>query len=335
MARMKKKQAVQTSLEQMEIAQSRLDREKELEEAKKRKDNARPSLLKRVGASLLDFIFAALLAASLFAFSYFVIFPSTGYNKSTENIILAYEDSGLFYLENGQYEQLTSHYNEDVSPEKNYDVPITNFYKTNTRAIKDNMLEDYNNRKIASGCFELNEENELVRKHGVTDPTMKDYLEDEYKIAIRYFLRDPQMVYDYNNIKLTMFFSLFAVTTISSLFFYVLIPLIDKKKRTFGYMIAKLVPVMSNDFSLPKDSAIILRSIMFIVITYISTITIYFWLGGIAFASIPFFLNTVILSFSRTNSGLHDYATKINVINESHSNAFQNLTAITGDGCKR
>ena len=79
---MKKKEAIENSLEEMDARYQKEQIEKQKEEVSKRQDIARPSLLKRIGAALLDFIFAAIFAAGVFAFSYFVIFPSLGYQKT-------------------------------------------------------------------------------------------------------------------------------------------------------------------------------------------------------------------------------------------------------------
>ena len=126
---MKKEEAVDKTFNDANY-QTRSESDKEKERIENIKDSARPALLKRIGAGLLDFLFSASLFALLFVFSYFVIFPSLGYQDSTATIMSAYSDSGLYAQSNGNFVTLDQTYNSDLTPEENYDVPITNFYKT-------------------------------------------------------------------------------------------------------------------------------------------------------------------------------------------------------------
>ena len=325
MGKNNKREAIETGIRQMDAEQKELARKRELNDPEIKKDNARPYLIKRIGVALLDFVFMVLFAGGLFALSYFAIFPSLEYNNASETIITYHQDCHLFIEANGKYESITDNYNEDVTPEENYDVPISYYYKHDARAISEQQYDEYVNRKIASGYFALNEENECVRKEGINIQSMRMYLEDEYEIAVDYFYDTPELVRAYHVTSLTMFFALLIVIIISSAAIYVLVPLLDKKRRTFGYMIGKLIPVTSDTYNTPSIGAIVLRAFMFVVITYVSALTIYFWLGGIAFATIPLFINTVVLSFTRTNSGLHDFATKINVIKEDGVNSLKSL----------
>ena len=331
---MKKKEAIKSGIEQMDAEQRRLQEERERERLNKQKDNARPSLIKRIGAGLLDFVFAALLAGGLFTITYFSIFPSLGYQDSAAIILTSYEESGLFVVNNAQYEEMTSHYDDEErqTPESYYDVAISNYYLTNDRAVKANKNDEYVQRKLDSGYYELNEEGVCVRKNDVTPATAKTYLEKEYGLAVDFFYDDPDFNKAYRTTYDIMSYSLLIIISISAGFFYFAVPLLDNRYRTFGYMICRIIPVDSKTMGETRRSMIALRSFIFVIITYISPLTFYFWLGGFTYAFIPFFLNTVILSFSRTNSGLHDYASQINVINKSHTNAFATLQQITGQG---
>ena len=331
---MKKREAIKSGIEQMDAEQRKIQEERAREQLNKQKDNARPSLLKRIAAGLLDFAFAALLAGGLFTITYFSIFPSLGYQENAEIILTTHENSGLFVINNAQYEELTSHYDDEerLTPESYYDVKISHFYKTDDRAIKANKYDEYVQSKIDSGYYEINEEGNCVRKEEVNAATAKTFLEKEYKLAVDFFYEDPALNKAYNITYDIMSYSLLIIVSISVSVFYFAVPLLDNRYRTFGYMICKLIIVDSKTMQETNRLMIALRSFIFVIITYISPLTFYFWLGGFTYAFIPFFLNTVLLSFSRTNSGLHDYAAQVNVINKSHTNAFATLQQITGQG---
>ena len=328
---MKKKDAIDKGFEQM-AAQNNPQQEV-VDEVSKRKDIARPSLLKRIGAGLLDFVFAAIFAGGVFAFSYFVIFPNLGYQKASKDILDCYYNSELFVQNSGSFETITKHYDDNKTVEGNYDVPITHYYSTDARAIEDNKLDGYNTRKIESGYYELNADNEFVRKEGVTSSQVLTFLQKEYDDAVDYFYLNPTLISNTRLTYNTMAFSILIITTISSVIFYFIIPLVVSRRRTLGYLIARLIPVTGDDMEQPSRGMILLRSFVFVIITFISPLTIsFFFTNGLAFAFIPFFANTMILSFSRSNSGLHDYASHIYVINISHSNPFETLKAVTGQG---
>lgn len=328
---MKKKEAVKYSLEQMDAEQKKIQQDIERERLSKSKETAQPTLLKRIGAGLLDFLFTGGLFALLFVFSYFVIFPSTGYQSAAQTIIETHENSELFIIENGKYEQIIDHYDDSKTPEENYDVHITHFYSTDERAVKDNKLEAYNNSKLSSGYYEIDGEGNIVRISTVSSETARVFLQNEYMKAVNYFDSSEVLLKAVKTTYNTMIISILITVTISCAVMYFAVPLLEKKNRSFGYMIFKIIPVDSSSLQQTSKSKIALRSLIFVILTFISPITMYYWLGSFTFIFIPFFLNTVVLCFSKTNSGIHDIAAKINVINESHSNAFQNLKNIIGD----
>ena len=108
--------------------------EKKQMEMDRRKDNARPSLIKRIGVGLLDFVFAAIFAGALFAGAYFGIFPKLGYNEAANTIVEAYDTSHLYHNVNGNFTLISEDYDSDKTPEENYDGAITTFYKEKSQA---------------------------------------------------------------------------------------------------------------------------------------------------------------------------------------------------------
>lgn len=306
--------------------------EKKQAEEQARKDNAKPSLIKRIGIALLDFVFAGVFFAALFVGSYYTIFDKLGYSEASQTVFNAYNESHLYINDKGNFSLISDNYDSSKTPEQNYDGAITEFYSTNARAIKDGKLEEYNNLKISTGYYELNENNEYVRTASTTADVARSFMEQQYDKAINYLFEDEAII---NASRLTyniLIISILIITTISSSIFYIAVPLIDKKHRTLAYMIGKIMPVDSKTLGSVLWEKILLRSVIFIVFTFISPITLFYWASKITFSFIPFFVNTLVLSFSRSNSGIHDYAAHVMVINESYSNPFETLKAITEQG---
>ena len=306
--------------------------EKKLIQQEIRKDNARPSLIKRIGVGLLDFLFAAIFAGALFAMTYFTIFPKIGYQEAAGNIVEAYNSSHLYHSVDGKFALISEDYDDTKTPEENYDIPITAFYSENERAARENKLDKYNETKLNSGYYVLDAENNIVRKEDVSGDVAKAFLYQEYEKAVNYLFEDPVII---DSSRLTfncMAFSILIIAAISSAMFYIAIPLIDKRHRTLGYMIGKLVPVDSKEMGPVYWDKILFRSFIFIVFTFISPISLYFWANALTFSFIPFFVNSAFLLFTHSNSGLHDFAGHVNIVNESMSNPFENLKAITGQG---
>ena len=324
-----KREATEKSLQDMPIKEPSHYEKKQME-LERRKENARPSLIKRMGIGLLDFVFAAVFAGALFVATYFGIFPKVGYNDAVEEVLSAYNDSHLYNTVNGSFVLISSSYDDNKTPEQNYDVPITLFYKENARAVKDGKLDKYNELKVSSGCYKIDENGEYERI--VTVEVAKSFLENQYNEAVDYLFEDEEIILAYHKTVNTMAYSLLIIVGLSSAIFYIAIPLIDKRHRTLAYMIGHVMPVDSKTLAPAYWDRILLRNAIFVIVSFISPITLYFWAGGVTFSFIPFFLNTVVLCFSRSNSGLHDYAGHVNVINESFSNPFENLKAITGQG---
>lgn len=300
--------------------------EKKLMEEERKKENARPSLIKRIGIGLLDFVFAAVFAGALFAVTYFAIFPSIGYNEAAEKIVLAYDQSHLYQNVNGNFTLISDNYDDSKTPEEQYDVAITSFYSENQRAQQDGKLAKYEEAK--SKYYEENGE----RKEGVTTTVAKAFLEQEYEKAVDYLFEDDEIVEAYHKTFNTMAYSILIIVSISSLAFYIVIPLADKRHRTLGYMIGKVMPVDSKTLGPVYWEKILIRNFIFIIFTFISPITLYIWAKAFTYSFIPFFANSFVLLVTRSNSGIHDYAGHTNVINESFSNPFETLKAITEQG---
>ena len=322
---MNKKDAVQKGINDLNEYQPKLSyAEQQRLILQKKKDDARPALLKRIGAGILDFLMAITFAAGLFALSYFTIFPSVGYQDASNYMINIYETSSLYYPgKDGRvgFVPLPDYYDDNETPEKNYDEHLIEFYSTNKRAVKENQLEQYTNRKINSGYYYINDSGECVRKIEVQKDTAKAYLEKEYNIAVNYLFQDPEVIHAVNILNYTIPLTILITVCIGCAIFYFAVPLLDEKRRTFGYIILKIMPVNSFDLQKPARSMIALRSFIYVIVNYISLITIGLFLGGTSYSFIPFFLNTVLLCLTHSNSGIHDYGTRIIVLNESGTNA--------------
>lgn len=322
----RRRQATEKSMQDMPAYEPSHYEKKQME-MDRRKDNARPSLIKRIGVGLLDFVFAAIFAGALFAGAYFGIFPKLGYNEAANTIVEAYDTSHLYHNVNGNYTLISEDYDSDKTPEENYDGAITTFYKEKSQA----KLEEYENAKISSGYY-VKDGDSFVRTEGTTDSIAKTFLEQQYDKAVDYLFEDQSIIDAYHKTFNIMVYSILITVSISTLSLYLIVPLVDKKHRTLGYMIGKIMPVDSKDMKPAFWDRILLRNLIFIVFTFISPITLYIWAKAITYSFIPFFANTFVLIITHSNSGIHDYAGHCNVVNESFSNPFENLKAITGQG---
>lgn len=331
----KRRQATLSGIEQMDAEQRKLQAEQKRNELNDKKERARPPLIKRVGIGLIDFLIAGVMAFGFFMIAYIAIFPSVGYQSSAQFIIDSYENSHLFVVGSSGYEKITKHYDEHKTPEENYDVPISYFYTTNARAVADNKYEAYTTSKLATGYYELNAENVCVRKEGVSYTVVQPILQEEYENAVRYFYDDPALIKADKTLNTTMSVSLLVVATLASALLYIVIPLVDKKNRTFAYMFFRIMPVDNKTLKLLDKKRIALRNFVFIAISFISPFTLSFLVGNFAFSFIPFFINSAILCFTTNNTGLHDMAASSIVINESYSTAFESLNAIKSQGGKQ
>ena len=225
---MKQKEAVKLTLEE-------LDRqaEKDREEMEDRQDNARPFLIKRIGVGLLDFVFMLVIVAASFFFADFVFFDAVGYNDASDYIITTYTESGLFISENGSFKQLPERYDEEQDLILYYDVPITNFYKTNQKAISENKLVSYNQAKLDSNYFIVNELNEIVRKEGVSNVNLQNFLENKYTEAYNLFIDNNDLNLATQKMFNTITFTILISTTIGAGIIYIVIPLLDSSSASF------------------------------------------------------------------------------------------------------
>ena len=332
----RREEAVQMSIEEMDAQQQKIQAELKREELEKRKASARPALLKRIGAGILDFLFMISLAAGLFVFSYFVILDAIGYNQASELLYSTYQTSGLYVINDGQYEQIIEHYNEDLTPEQNYDEPISYFYQNNLRAYENEQYAAYTQRKINSGYYVINDEGVCVPNDDTFASARKTFLENEYTTAINYLFSDPNIINASNLMYNSLFLTILLCVLLSCGVFYFIVPLIDRRGLTLAYKIFALMLVDSKDLNpITSKAKVMFRSFVFVVVAYISFITLYFWGGGINYAYIPFVINTLILAITPSNSGIHDFATRINILNQSQSNAFKALQTITEKEIKK
>ena len=141
-------------------------------------------------------------------------------------MIQIYVDSGLYEMVEGKYTKLTDSYSDGDSLVDHFDVPITHYYETDQRAISDNKLETYNERKLASEYFEM-VDGEIVAKKVVDQDGLKSFFVSEYNKALNYLFDDPQIIKANNIVVNTVGLAMLVCTLISSIAFYLIVPLAD------------------------------------------------------------------------------------------------------------
>lgn len=325
---MKAKESVNITLEQLDQEAKKQQAEKEREEMDKRQNNAKPALIKRIGIGLLDFIFAGIIMGACFLFSYFVLFEPLGYNAASEKIISTYQDSGLFVLNEGKFISISEKFDAANDPVAYYDVPITNYYKNDARAVANHKLETYIQAKLDSTYFVLDGENNCVPKEGIGTLVLKETLERELENAIGFFYENPELNDAAKTTYNIVIYSVLISVTIGSVAMYIIVPLIDKQRRTLAYIICGLKIVNKDTMQIISLGRAMLRNGSFIILIYISAVTLYMLTNQIFFSTIPLFINTIFMCLFHTNNGFHDIIGECNVINKTYSNAVSELETI-------
>lgn len=311
-------------LEQEEYYSKKIEEERKLR--KKQDDPAKPSLLKRFASILLDALMIISIVLGLQLLSFNFVLNNLGYTDDQDYIQNSIKASHLYILnEMGDYITITSKYDDSKTPEENYDVVITYFYSTNQRAIDENKIEEYNNHKIESGNYVL-DNGVIVRSNTATDTRVKECLEKEYVKAIKFLKSDPKYIYSSNHSLLLAVSSLMICSVISTLIFYLIIPLFNRNHATLGQMICGLALVNDEDNKEANKKQVIIRYIIVLLTSFLLPISI--MLMSIDFAGMPIFVNAGVMCFTKNNDSFHGYFSRTKVINKSRSNPMETLKQI-------
>lgn len=311
-------------LEQEEYYSKKIEEEKRAR--KKVDDPAKPSLIKRFASILLDVLMILVIVLGLQFASFNLILNPLGYIDDQNYIQNSIRDSKLYVMnEMGNYVTITSKYNDTKTPEENYDVVITYFYSTNSRAIEENKLNEYINNKIESGIFIMDNGN-LVRSSTATDTRVKELLLKEYNEAIKFLKSDPDYIYASNHSLLLAVISLMICSILSTSIFYLIIPLFNRNHASLGQMICGLALVNSDDKKDATKKQVFIRYIIVLLTNFLLPISI--MLLNVDFAGMPLFINAGVMCFTKNNDSFQGYFSKSKIINKSRSNPMETLKQV-------
>lgn len=311
-----KKEKTLSLMEQMELEMMNEEKSKRKEAIDK---IAKPFLIKRIWAGLLDIIFIVILTVGFhFCFSE-LFFGITGYNDCVEEVHQMYEDSYLYQIDaNGDYIEYSS--------KDNLDEIIIKYYSTDEYAISSNELEKYYNDKLESNYFIKDENNNVVLKEGIEQDKLNEFYYSKYQKAIRLFDSNP--VYQKLVSKTT---ALIALTILISITFatsiiYLIIPLLRKEGETPGQIINKLCIIDTRKISTIKKWQIVVRYLIILLFNYFMPIILFAEVGY--FVPLTIIISVLMICITKNNLGPHDFATQSMVILKRRSDAFDMLKSI-------
>ncbi|MDD3938553.1 MAG: RDD family protein [Bacilli bacterium] len=280
---------------------------------KSKKNLPKPYLLTRIMASFLDFFLACLLFVGFEATLYFTLFEPLGYHRLMDESQAVLQDSHLYILddERGLF-TITEVYDENLTPEENYDIPLTYYYTNDPRAIADNRLARYHNSKIVSGYFVEEGEGIFVRAEGADDNEVKAFFVSAYDDAIKFLERDPVYLNGVNKtFYIVIFTSLFSATLAMAII-HLLIPLLMKNGQTPFKLVFKLCIADARDDTRVKKGQVVVRFV--ILLLFNIWVPILLFARFSYFTLIPVFISIILMSLTKTFSGPHDYVAKTYIV---------------------
>jgi len=262
--------------------------------------------------AFIDFTLTVLLTVILYFISVQTVFSNSGYSEARDAMRKTYEDTHLFIEYNGGLYTITSYYDKSKTPEENYDPSIIYFYTNYQRAINDNKLAEYNQAKIDSNLYNT-DVTPWTWKEEVTEDDVLSFYKTQYSIAYNYLLEDEDLL---NNAAIVSKFALLATLSsilISSLIFYVVIPMIDKKGRTLSFMMFKLVLVKRNFEEIQSKPLILTRNLFFIIFTLLLGTLLLNLTSNLILTMSPAILSFILILCTPSKSCLHDLVGKCSV----------------------
>lgn len=287
----------------------------ELSRRQKVKEDAekigRPSLTRRLGSGLLDLLFVAIVFAGLMFFAAAVLFESFGYNDAVVTINDIDKQSGLYVERGGMYLYIDNAYDNNKSIEANYDIPISNYYSTDSRAIEAGKMAEYNLAKQKSELFDKDSNGNWIPKQADSD-ALRTFYQQQYANAVDFLATDPIYIGAVNKTFQIMMSTIFVALLIPTAVFYFVVPLVRKRGETLGQAICKICLIDSRDNTAPKKMQVFLRSLAVVVINFLLPLTIYVVFSS--FSLLPVIISMSIMCLTKYNKGIQDYVSQTHVV---------------------
>lgn len=249
------------------------------------RESLAPFIVTRAGSGLIDlFIVAALTALLALAGLSMIVNP-------------ALQQSREFYMNSGLYgENMTA---LELEGEQ-YDEVLTVFYSSNTRAVRENRLQEYLKAKADSGLFDTDGNVNSDADAG----EVKEFYSQQYELAIRYLDEDPEIRALAQKGMLQVRVIIMICFLLLSIAFYLIIPLKTMRHVTLGQMVNKIKPV---DYATLKEitgKQVVLRWVVFVTLYFYVPFT-FAQMNGTAAIGILAALVVFNITF-RNQRGIHE-----------------------------
>lgn len=273
----------------------------------------KPYLLTRMGAALFDLLIALIIFGGLQTGVFYGLYGPLGYHQAQESARDVLSDSGLYvYDAQRGYLTITETYDDTLTATENYDGPITAYYTVDARAIAANKLSTYYAAKIASGHFELNDEEIPELLPDVSDTALKNFYGAEYGKAIVFLEQDPIYV---EGIRQTFFIALFSnlvTITIACSIVYLLVPMLRRNGQTPMQILFKIGLADASSDMRVKRGQIAIRFAILLLFNVWLPILLYARFAY--FTLVPVFVTLILMTITRASRGPHDFASNTYVV---------------------
>lgn len=272
----------------------------------------KPPLYKRLFSGLIDLALFLVLFIGIELGSFYTIFRAMGYESSINEAQTMLKESNLFvYSEENGYVSKLDEYSEKKIPLLDLDEAITSYYTTSYPSSL-NKLNQYNEDKVETNLFTLNNDGTFTLNVEITDEKLVTFLTEQFNEAMDIFYSNPQYVNASNKSKNIITFGSLIILVISSGVVYLIIPLFTKYKVTIGEMIFKFALANSTTDKLATKGDVAKRSAVFIVFNILATFLLFLVAEYICF--IPIFITLAMMCFTKKFLTPHDYISNTYIV---------------------
>ena len=272
--------------------------------------------LKRILAFIFDFSFTLLFAIiinSVLINPLFSDLLNTDYytNQYQERLV----ESNLYVKINDSVVSIDSTYNEQSQTLQEYvdylDNQLNMFYSNGE--FECSNISMYEQLKLnETEIFYFDEiSNSIKTLNNVSLEKQREFYEDAVAYSINTVLvYDDIVSFASTNIIMNSIYSFVISFLIIMSIFFLLVPLLNKKRATFGKFIFKIGVVNTKDYKFISKKDMLIR----FAVLFIEIVLSFFTFGGIVLISFAFTI------FSKNDSALHDFAAKTTLVDLRYYN---------------
>lgn len=272
--------------------------------------------LKRILAFIFDFSFTLLFAIIINSVLINPIFSdllNTDYytNQYQERLV----ESNLYVKINESVVSIDSTYNEQSQTLQEYvdylDNQLNMFYSNDE--FECSNISMYEELKLnETEIFYFDEiSNSIKTLNNVSLEKQREFYEDAVAYSINTVLvYDDIVSVSSTNIIMNSIYSFVISFLIIMSIFFLLVPLLNKKRATFGKFIFKIGVVNTKDYKFISKKDMLIR----FAVLFIEIVLSFFTFGGIVLISFAFTI------FSKNDSALHDFAAKTTLVDLRYYN---------------